>query len=146
MHTDRVPPQPPSFPSRRPVVLLTAALATLVVGSFLVVRLSGPKGAGPGGRAGEPDGKDKKVWSGKSYAQVTRVEAAPVPSAAAPGRDSERVRSGEDDWEPAAAHPGAGARPDRSGTAPGFTWRTPSPGPPGGAVLYSASPSDRPTG
>jgi len=104
MHTDRVPPQTSSVPSRRrPVVYLAAVLGTAVVGSFLVARLSGPPGADPDGRAGEPDGKDKKVWSGKSYAQETRVEAAPVPSAAAAGWDSERVWSGEDDWEPAVA-------------------------------------------
>lgn len=102
MHTDRVPPHSSSVPSRRrPVFFLAATLATMVVGAFLVMRLAGPPGAEPEGRAGDPDGKDKKVWSGTSYAQETRVEAAPVPSAAAAGWDSERVWSGEDDWEPA---------------------------------------------
>jgi hypothetical protein len=45
---------------------------------------------------------EKKVGTGKSFVQETRVEATPVP-AAAPGWFSERVASGEDDWEPAVA-------------------------------------------
>jgi hypothetical protein len=49
----------------------------------------------------DADGKEKKVWSGKSYALQTTVQAAPILSAAAPGWDSERVWSGDDDWEPA---------------------------------------------
>jgi len=44
----------------------------------------------------------KKVASGASYLTQTRVDLAPVP-AAATGWDSERVASGEDDWEPAVA-------------------------------------------
>ena len=48
----------------------------------------------------------KKVASGASYLMQTRVDLAPIPAAAA-GWDSERVASGEDDWEPAvAADPG----------------------------------------
>ncbi|MGH9798229.1 MAG: hypothetical protein ACRD5D_08765, partial [Candidatus Polarisedimenticolia bacterium] len=54
----------------------------------------------PETRAREEDGKEKKVWSGKSYAALTRIEAVPSP-AAAPGWDVERVWGGEDDWEPA---------------------------------------------
>ncbi|MGH9857235.1 MAG: sialidase family protein, partial [Acidobacteriota bacterium] len=47
-------------------------------------------------------GKVKKVWAGKSFRAQTFVAATPSPSAAA-GFDSERVWSGEDDWEPAVA-------------------------------------------
>ena len=47
-------------------------------------------------------GKTKKVWAGKSYRAQTVVAATPTPAAAA-GFDSERVWSGEDDWEPAVA-------------------------------------------
>ena len=54
--------------------------------------------------SGSPErrGETKKVWAGKSYRNQTVVEAAPAPAAAA-GFDSERVWSGEDDWEPAVA-------------------------------------------
>src|SRR5687768_468107 len=54
--------------------------------------------SGAPGRQGET----KKVWAGKSFRSQTVVQAAPSPSAAA-GFDSERVWSGEDDWEPAVA-------------------------------------------
>jgi hypothetical protein len=47
-------------------------------------------------------GKIKKVWAGKSFRTQTVVAATPSPAAAA-GFDSERVWSGEDDWEPAVA-------------------------------------------
>ncbi|MEW6368556.1 MAG: sialidase family protein [Acidobacteriota bacterium] len=53
-------------------------------------------------RAGE-SGKDKRVWSGRSYADRTLVESSPSASLAAAGFDSERVWSGYDDWEPAVA-------------------------------------------
>jgi len=45
----------------------------------------------------------KKIGTGKSYLAETTVEAAPAPAVAAPGWDSERVASGQDDWEPAVA-------------------------------------------
>jgi len=48
------------------------------------------------------DGEGKKLGSGVSYLAQTMVDAAPMPAAAA-GWDSERVASGEDDWEPAVA-------------------------------------------
>jgi len=44
----------------------------------------------------------KKVSTGLSYLGQTTVEASPSPAAAA-GWDSERVASGQDDWEPAVA-------------------------------------------
>jgi len=50
----------------------------------------------------EPRDEQKKVGTGRSFAQETRVEATPVP-AAAPGWFSEAAASGEDDWEPAVA-------------------------------------------
>ena len=49
------------------------------------------------------EGEQRKVSSGKSYANQTRVEALPRASMVAPGFASERVWSGEDDWEPAIA-------------------------------------------
>jgi hypothetical protein len=51
----------------------------------------------------DPDGKDKKVTSGISFKNQTRIEAAASPSLTAPGWDAERVWSGYDDWEPAIA-------------------------------------------
>jgi hypothetical protein len=51
----------------------------------------------------ERPGETKKVWSGKSYKAQTEVVKAPSPSRAAAGWSSERVWSGEDDWEPAIA-------------------------------------------
>ncbi len=68
------------------------SVALMVAGSGVVVGCS---------TMGE-DGKDKKVWSGVSFVQSTRVEPSPSP-AAAPGFDAERVWSGFDDWEPALA-------------------------------------------
>lgn len=54
----------------------------------------------------EPGEPGKKIGSGLSYAGQTSVEATPTPAAAS-GWDSERVASGQDDWEPAvAADPG----------------------------------------
>jgi hypothetical protein len=47
-------------------------------------------------------GEKKKVWSGKTYKAQTVVARTPSPAAAA-GFDSQRVWSGEDDWEPAVA-------------------------------------------
>jgi len=53
-------------------------------------------------RKDDGDGKGKKISSGRSYVEETTVAAVPTP-AAAPGWDSERVWSGQDDWEPAVA-------------------------------------------
>lgn len=47
-----------------------------------------------------PEGEKKKSWSGRSFAAETDVELFPSPSNSAPGWNSERVWSGEDDWEP----------------------------------------------
>ncbi|HSE39814.1 MAG TPA: sialidase family protein [Acidobacteriota bacterium] len=49
------------------------------------------------------EGEQRKVSSGKSYINQTRVEPLPRLSALATGFASERVWSGEDDWEPAIA-------------------------------------------
>src|SRR5882672_8702300 len=53
-------------------------------------------------RRDDGDGKGKKISSGRSYVEETTVAVTPTP-AAAPGWDSERVWSGQDDWEPAVA-------------------------------------------
>lgn len=50
-----------------------------------------------------PEGEKKKSWSGRSFAAETEIELFPSPSSSAPGWNSERVWSGEDDWEPFAA-------------------------------------------
>src|SRR5262245_25695693 len=49
------------------------------------------------------EGERKKISSGKSFANQTRVDALPRESMSAAGFASERVWSGEDDWEPAIA-------------------------------------------
>lgn len=51
----------------------------------------------------EDHGKDKKVTSGLSFKNQTRIDAAILPSLAATGWDAERVWGGYDDWEPAIA-------------------------------------------
>ena len=48
-------------------------------------------------------GDRKKSATGLSFLEQTTVAATPVPAAAAPGWESERVASGQDDWEPAVA-------------------------------------------
>src|SRR5439155_26815681 len=53
-------------------------------------------------RRDDGDGKGKKIGSGRSYVEETTVAVTPTP-AAAPGWDSERVWSGQDDWEPGVA-------------------------------------------
>ncbi|HEY1770767.1 MAG TPA: sialidase family protein [Chthoniobacterales bacterium] len=45
-------------------------------------------------------GERKETWSGRSFAAQTDVQTHARPSRTAPGWDSERVWSGEDDWEP----------------------------------------------
>lgn len=60
-------------------------------------------GRGGDAAAGQERGEGRKRWSGISYAEVTRVSAAPSPSMLAPGFDAERVWGGHDDWEPAIA-------------------------------------------
>src|SRR5262245_66159074 len=49
----------------------------------------------------QPD-EPRKVGSGRSFVEQTRIEVAPIP-AAAPGWFSEAAASGQDDWEPAVA-------------------------------------------
>jgi hypothetical protein len=50
----------------------------------------------------------KKEWSGKTFRTETKVQRTPSVSIQGPGFLSERVVSGEDDWEPAiAADPGS---------------------------------------
>ena len=53
-------------------------------------------------RRQEKNEEKKKVVTGLSYVDQTTVAVAPAP-AAAPGWESERVMSGQDDWEPANA-------------------------------------------
>ena len=45
-------------------------------------------------------GERKERSTGREFLAETDVEKAPIPSAVAPGWDSERVWSGHDDWEP----------------------------------------------
>ena len=52
------------------------------------------------GTANRPHGERKEQWSGKNFASQTDVQTQRRPSATAPGWDSERVWSGNDDWEP----------------------------------------------
>ncbi|MCI0412007.1 glycoside hydrolase [bacterium] len=75
--------------------LITVGRAILFLLIFVALVLNAPRN-----ESGE--GERKKVWSGKSYKAQTVVAAMPS-AAAAPGFDSERVWSGEDDWEPAVA-------------------------------------------
>jgi hypothetical protein len=51
----------------------------------------------------KPDGERKKSWSGRNFAGQTDVQARPTISRVAPGWHSERVWSGQDDWEPVVA-------------------------------------------
>jgi hypothetical protein len=51
----------------------------------------------------DPDGKDKKVSSGVSFKNQTKVEKLISSSLTASGWDAERAMSGWDDWEPAIA-------------------------------------------
>ena len=56
----------------------------------------------------DPDREKRKQWSGISYADQTVVEMTPRASTRTVGFDSERVMSGQDDWEPwVAVDPGA---------------------------------------
>jgi hypothetical protein len=50
-----------------------------------------------------PNGERKERWSGRNFATQTDVQAFQRPSAVAPGWDSERVWSRQDDWEPVGA-------------------------------------------
>ena len=50
--------------------------------------------------ASRPHGERKESSSGRNFAAQTDVRPLPRASAAAPGWDSERVWSGQDDWEP----------------------------------------------
>jgi hypothetical protein len=52
------------------------------------------------GGAGRPHGERKERSTGRNFATQTDVQTQPRASAAAPGWDSERVWSGQDDWEP----------------------------------------------
>jgi hypothetical protein len=47
-----------------------------------------------------PHGERKEHWSGLSFARQTDVQFSPRPAARQAGWDSERVWSGNDDWEP----------------------------------------------
>lgn len=47
-----------------------------------------------------PHGERKEHWTGRNFATQTDVQSHPRASAAASGWDSERVWSGQDDWEP----------------------------------------------
>lgn len=80
------------------------ATSAVVLGALFVgwqMRAKGDRAAAEGEH--ESDGKAKKTWSGRSFADRVKIEASPVLSEAAPGWDSERVWSGFDDWEPAVA-------------------------------------------
>ena len=54
-------------------------------------------------KPGQNGDNKKKTSTGRSFMEQTTVAAAPAPAAAAPGWESERVASGQDDWEPAVA-------------------------------------------
>jgi hypothetical protein len=71
-----------------------------VMALALLVAACGTADPEMGKRRHEKQDGPKKVPTGMSFAEETRVDAAPAP-AAAPGWDIERVASGEDDWEPA---------------------------------------------
>lgn len=47
-----------------------------------------------------PHGVREERSTGRNFAAQTDVQSHPRPSQAASGRESERVRSGQDDWEP----------------------------------------------
>jgi hypothetical protein len=47
--------------------------------------------------------RPEKKWSGRTFEQETEVERVPLLSSETQGFDSERVWSGQDDWEPAIA-------------------------------------------
>src|SRR5258705_9056367 len=69
----------------------------------LALSVAGCMAVGSDMSKARPDQKEpgKKVGSGKSFIDQTTVAVAP---AAPPGGwDSERVMSGQDDWEPASA-------------------------------------------
>ncbi|MEO7168262.1 MAG: sialidase family protein [Spartobacteria bacterium] len=61
---------------------------------FLPAGSSGPEPGTP------PHGERKGHSSGRNFAAQTDVQSSARPSTAAPGWDSERVWSGQDDWEP----------------------------------------------
>lgn len=77
--------------------ITVAAVGTTLALLFVSVRTSDQ-----GGR-NEPDGREKRSWSGRSYLDQTVVEAEPRASVSAKAFESERVWSGRDDWEPALA-------------------------------------------
>jgi hypothetical protein len=78
-----------------------------LAGAVLLAALAVAQWSKPLDRSLEPPenetGEAKKQWSGRSFAAQTKVDATASASAAAPGFDSERVWSGNDDWEPAVA-------------------------------------------
>ncbi|OLE67368.1 MAG: hypothetical protein AUG09_02800 [Acidobacteria bacterium 13_1_20CM_2_68_7] len=75
-------------------------------------------------------GEKKKTSTGLSYVEQTTVEAAPAPAAPPGGWDSERVMSGQDDWEPA-----VGADPMNSNYVYQLTTRYTGPKPCGNCKL-----------
>jgi len=76
------------------------------------------------------EGQKKKPSTGLSYVEQTTVAAMPVPAAAPGGWDSERVMSGQDDWEPA-----VGADPMNSNYVYQLTTRYTGPKPCGNCKM-----------
>ena len=74
-------------------LLAGAALigAIFVTSVFWMAKSSNPSRA---------HGERKERWSGRTFAGQTDVQTQPVASRTAPGWNSERVWSGQDDWEP----------------------------------------------
>ena len=90
-------------PRRRLFQTIAGLTAGLAVATLLVFAASRGEHAPMGKlRPLRVDGNDHKIGSGKSYINETRVEATPLPAAAA-GWFMEAAASGEDDWEPAVA-------------------------------------------
>jgi len=85
-------------PSRAPVRIVSNWFLALplIAGATLLLFY-----AWTGFRAdSQPHGERKERTSGRNFSKQTEVQMFPRASTAAPGWDSERVWSGQDDWEP----------------------------------------------
>src|SRR5712692_10272724 len=77
-------------------LFLTALLAAV---AYMAMRGSGISPAS----AADTKVRPKKTSTGQTFVEQTVVDAAPAPAAPPSGFDTERVMSGQDDWEPANA-------------------------------------------